>query len=333
MPDITVGRLQGGFCVYWADPTTAKRRRFRLEARSIKEAEAEALELYRHETFKSQPSDPTISKLWAGYIDDLGAKPTAKTMRYTGKAVLAHFGSHTAATIDRKSCVAYQKLRLKNGVSIGTIHTELGHLQSTLNWAEKTRQISIHIHVWRPSKPEHDFRILDRSEISLLINSAIDPHMRLALILLFGTGARIGALLDLQWDRVHFDTNEINLRLSDSITRKGRARVPMNSMVRQALSEAQPGAISDYVLEYAGGPIKSIKKGFVSAVGRSGIGHFRIHDARHTAAVTMLTQGVPLTKVSQMLGHSNTSVTQRVYARYLPNHMQDAADVLDFSQP
>ena len=44
----------------------------------------------------------------------------------------------------------------------------------------------------------------------------------------------------------------------------------------------------------------------------------------------MLGAGVPLEKVSQVLGHSNTAVTFRTYARYLPNQMDDAVAALDF---
>ncbi|MGR3482296.1 hypothetical protein [Salipiger marinus] len=39
---------------------------------------------------------------------------------------------------------------------------------------------------------------------------------------------------------------------------------------------------------------------------------------------------VPLEEVSRMPGHFNTSVTFSTYARYLPEHMQDAVDILDF---
>ena len=44
----------------------------------------------------------------------------------------------------------------------------------------------------------------------------------------------------------------------------------------------------------------------------------------------MLSNGIPLEKVSQVLGHSNTSVTFSTYGCYLPEHMQDAVNVLDF---
>lgn len=328
MPDITIGRLRGGFCVSWREH--GKRRRYQLASRTRKEAEAEALDIYRRET--RQTSGETVADIWAAYRDDLGDKPTATTMMHTGKAVLPHFGACRPDQIDKALCRSYADMRLKDGKAVGTVWTELGHLQSALNFAQDIRAIDRAPKIWRPSKPETDKRILNAGEARALIDAAHDPHIRLALILLLGTAARVGALLDLTWDRVDFERGIINLRLEDGATRKGRAVVPMNSGVRAALSVARDAALSDFVVEYAGGSIKSIKTGFSAAVRRAGLGRVTIHELRHTAAVTMLSAGVPIEKVGQMLGHSNLSVTYRTYARYLPQHMQDAADVLNFAE-
>lgn len=330
MPDVSIGRFRGGFCVYWTGPD-GKRKRYGLEARTRKEAEVEAPDVYRRVTQAHKTGVATVKDIWEAYVQDLGDKPTAKTMGWTGKAVLAHFGNLTPEQITRGTCRQYAKSREDEGRTVGTIHTELGHLKSALIWGRKTKMTKEVVDIWRPSKPETDFRILNRGEASALIDGAHDPHIRLAIVCLLGLACRVGALLDLTWDRIDFEQNSINLRLSDSVTRKGRAIVPMNAMVRAALFHARESALSDYVIEYAGGPVKSIRVGFHAAVGRARIGHVRIHDIRHTAAVTMLSSGVPIEKVSQYLGHSNMAMTFKVYARYLPNHMQDAADVLDFS--
>ena len=37
--------------------------------------------------------------------------------------------------------------------------------------------------------------------------------------------------------------------------------------------------------------------------------------------------------VSQILGHSNLSVTVSTYARYQPDHMPEGVQHLDFSEP
>lgn len=326
---VTIGRLRGGFCVYWRTED-GKRTRRQLSARTRKEAEAEALEVYRAALYSSRPKDPTVSEIWKLYREDLGEKKTAETMGYTGKAILPHFGHLRPEDITKATCLEYDAERRAVGRTQGTIHTELGHLKSALNFAADTRMIDRAPKIWRPEKPQTDKRILNAGEARALIDGAREPHVRLALILLLGTAGRVGAILDLTWDRVDFDRGSINLRLEDSSTRKGRAVVPMNASTRAALSAAHAAALSDYVVEYAGKQVGSIRTGVQGAIRRSKIGHVRIHDLRHTAAVTMLSNGVPLEKVSQVLGHSNTAITFSTYGRFLPEHMQDAVNVLDF---
>lgn len=331
MSDISIGRLRGGLCVSWTDPATGKRKRYQLEALTRKDAEAEAIALFRRESFKIAPQGATVADIWAAYVVDLGDKPTAKTMGYTGKAILPHFAPFLPEDIDKPLCKSYERNRREAGKKQGTIWTELGHLQSALNFGKKTRMFLGAIpHIWRPAKPDVDKRILDAGEIRALIESAHTPHIRLALILLLGTAARVGAVLDLTWDRVDLERGVINLRRDDVQTRKGRAIVPMNASTRAALQTAREAALSDYVVEYAGGQVKSIRKGVYNAVDRSGIGHVTIHELRHTAAVHMLGAGIPIEKVAQVLGHSNVSVTYRVYGRFLPQQMQDAVEALDF---
>lgn len=332
MPDISIGRFRGGLCVYWTDPATGRRTRHRLEARSRKEAEAEALAVYRRQTASARTGPMTVATAWEDYRVDLGAKPTAKTMGYTGKAVLGYFGALHPDQISKAMCEDYAHRRMeRDGVSQGTVWTELGHLRSAMAFAEATRMIDRAPKIWRPAKPQTDKRILNAWEMRALLDGTNAPHIRLAVALLLGTAARVGAILDLTWDRVDLNRGVINLRLDDSATRKGRAVLPMNRTTRAALEAAHEAALSDYVIEHAGRQVKSIRNGFTAAVRRAGLGHVRIHDLRHTAAVTMLAGGVPIDRVAQVLGHSNTAVTFSTYGRYLPSHMQDAVDFLDFA--
>ncbi|WP_232617720.1 tyrosine-type recombinase/integrase [Pseudooceanicola antarcticus] len=76
--------------------------------------------------------------------------------------------------------------------------------------------------------------------------------------------------------------------------------------------------------------VKSVRTGVANAEERSGIGHVRMRDLRHSTAVMLLSAGIPIEKVAQVLGHSNISVTYSAYGRYLPEHLQDAVIVLDF---
>lgn len=329
MPDFSIGRLRGGFCVYWHDET-GRRIRHQLQARTRAESEAEALDLYRAKRFVQSQTGATVAQIWDEYRKDLGDRPTAKTMGYTGKAVLAHFGHYRPDQITTELCRAYARDRMAKRISQGAVHTELGHLRSAMTWAEKNRVITAAPHIERPSKPTPKERFLTKEEIAGLIDSAEAPHVALAIHLLFATAGRVGAVLDLTWDRVDMDRGIINLRLDDARTRKGRAIVPINRGLMAALQTAKAAALSDHVVEWGGGRVHSIRKGFEAAVRRAKLEGVTLHTIRHSAAVAMVSSGIPMTQVAQYLGHSNTAITYSTYGRFAPDHLAEAAEVLDF---
>lgn len=328
MPDISIGRFRGGFCVYWR--ADGKRTRHQLEARTRADAEAEAVDVFRRVSFASAPKGLTVSEIWQLYQHDLADRPTGRKLPSFGRQVLPHFGHYRPDQITTEMCRAYNAARTAKGMSQGTVHTELGHLRSALTFAVKRGMIDRAPSIERPSKPMPKERWLTPEEVASLVDAASSPHIALAIHLLFATGGRIGAILDLTWDRVDLERGIINLRLSDAKTRKGRAIVPMNRGIRAALQTAKNAALSDYVIEYAGQQVGSIRKGFEGAVTRAVLADVTLHTIRHSAAVQMVSSGVPIEKVAQFLGHSNSSITFHTYARFAPSHLADAAEVLDF---
>lgn len=325
---ISIGRLRGGYCVYWDDEETGKRRRYQLSARTRAQAEAEARDRYLKEC--RPRNSVTVASLWGAYIEHLCGRPTATTMRYTGRAILPHFGALRPDQITDEDCREYLAKRLAVGRKTGSVHTELGHLRSCMSWAAKRRLIDYAPHIERPPKPVSDVRPLSDAQIRALIDGCGAPHIRLAVILLLATGARVGAILDLTWQRVDFERGVIDLRLPDGVTRKGRAVVPMNRMARAALETAHRARITERVVEFNGRPVNSIRTGYSAALRRAKLTDINIHQIRHTVAVRMLTAGEPIEVVSQFLGHSTIAITFKIYARFMPEHMSDAAEILNF---
>ena len=60
----------------------------------------------------------------------------------------------------------------------------------------------------------------------------------------------------------------------------------------------------------------------------AGLDRVGLHTLRHSAASVMLSNGVPITVVSQILGHSGISITVDVYGHVAPDVSRDALDVL-----
>jgi integrase len=55
----------------------------------------------------------------------------------------------------------------------------------------------------------------------------------------------------------------------------------------------------------------------------------RFHDLRHSAATLLLAQGVSPRYITELLGHSQVSVTMQTYAHVLPEVQKQAATKMD----
>lgn len=329
MREYRIGRLNGRYVVTWTDGGT--RRRFRLDALTAKDAEREARDLILRIT--APPAGMTVAQVWVAYQAEMGDRRQAGKMAEAGRNVLPAMGHLAAVQITKADCTGYIAARRNLGRKDATIRTELSCLRTALKWAAKARLIRQAPDVPLPPTPAPRERYLTRDEVEALLGAAIDPHIRLAMLLMLTTGGRIGAILELTWDRVDLTRRLIRLATNDIGPRKGRATVPINATLMAALQSAHAAAISDHVVEWGGRPVLSIKRGFSAAVKRSGIDHCTPHDLRRTAGRMMAESGVPIEEIAQYLGHSNPTITRSTYARFSPEYLRRASDSLEFSGP
>jgi integrase len=255
-------------------------------------------------------------------------------MGHTGKAILPRFGALRPADVTVKLCREHAAARRADGIGNGTIVTEMGHLRMTLRWARKHRHISDAPHIEIPTKPPPRDAHLTREQVRALCDACHMPHTRLFIILAISTAGRDAALLELTWDRVDFERGVIRL---GALTRirpmKGRATVPMTNTARDALSEARVSALTPYVIEWAGRRVGSVRTGLQEAARRAGIEGVSPHVFRHSAAVWMAQDGATMKEIADFLGHSNTSQTEKVYARHMPDRLRSAARSLELGGP
>lgn len=330
MPEFRIGRLNGRFVVMWNEPD-GRRRRYRLEAHTAKEAEREARDLTMR--ILAPAAGMTVTQIWEAYQADMGTRRQAAKLAQTGLNILPEVGHLSAEQITVEDCRRYIAKRRADGRKDATIRTELGCLRASMLWAQKSGLIPQAPRIELPQTPPPRERYLSRDEVDKLISAAIDPHIRLAMLLMLTTAGRIGALLELKWSRVNLETRTIKLATNDIGPRKGRATVPINDTLIAALSEAQIGSLSGYVIEWGGRPVKSIKTGFNAAVSRAGIEHCTPHDLRRTAGRFMAEAGVPIDEIAQYLGHSNPNITRSTYGKFSPDHLRKAASALEINSP
>lgn len=313
MQQFTIQRFRGGLAVVWYE--SGKRKRHRLKACTRAEAEAEARDFATG--LQKPKSSLTVADLWNAYTREKAGRRVEESMLYRGKSILPWFGALRPEQITIEDCRAYVADLRRAGRKDGTIWSQMNSLRTCLNWAVKSGLMTSAPRLELPPKGMPKERYLSREEIDSLLGADCAFHIRLAMILMLTTGARVSAVLDLTWDRVDLERRQINLRTSDS-GRKGRAIVPINDALLAALTEARVAALSDHVVEWAGKPVKSIKTGFGKALKVARLKDVSPHVLRHTAAVHMAEAGVNMAEISQFLGHSDVQITASVYARFSP---------------
>lgn len=320
MSDWRLVKHRGQYSLAYGTP----RRRIATGTNDRGRAEAIAGEIWRR---LNRPAQERVSDLWQPYYQDRIASGGSKArLDSLWKTLKPSFGYKLGRAITKAECRDYAAMRRRLGKSPSTIKTELEALRACLRW-HYGKEAPI-IVAPAPSKPRD--RYLTKDERDQLLAHIETHHVRLFVILALTTGARMGALLDLTWDRVDLERGLIDLNPAGrDITNKRRTVVPINSRARSALEEAFKARLSDHVIEYGGKPVASVKRAIAAAAKRSGV-QCSPHVFRHTAAVWMAEADVPMEKIAQYLGHTSTRVTFATYARFSPRFMADAAAALDW---
>lgn len=310
---------RGWFYAVWSDGGETRRATLRTQDRD--EAVRRLADFGRTLAARAE----TVGEIMAGYLDDLDKRARSpERARDAWKALAPQFGPLRPDQVTREECRAYVAGRRRQGRQDGTINKELRTLRAGLRWANpQTAAI-----VETPANPPPRDRYLTRAEYARLLAGCASPHVRVFVAVALATAGRAAAILELTWTRVDFDRGLIRLWDGDG-GRKGRATVPMTEAVRAVLLEAKAAALTPYVVEYAGGRVRSVKKAFERAAERAGLSDVTPHVLRHTAAVWLAEAGTPMAEIARYLGHADSRITERVYARYSPDYLRGAARALE----
>jgi integrase len=279
---------------------------------------------------ETQQGTHTVGELWAMHRAYIGDRPSGKTMDFEWRSMEKWFGALMPSQVTEGLCREFSRARLAENRSSGTVWTNLGRLRMVFAWSVKREYLTKAPYIPRPQQSRPRESYLTSDEALRLLNASETPHLKLFITLAWSTGARASALLGLKWSSIDFSKGRINLQdPSETRRMKGRAIVPMNETARAALVEARRGATSDYVIEYHGKPVASVKKALKRAGARIGRPDVSPHMLRHSAAVAMAEAGIPMREIAQFLGHSNEATTFKVYARFSPDYLSKAAAALE----
>ncbi len=207
-----------------------------------------------------------------------------------------------------------------------------------------------------PKVKRHEMRIMNESDIHILLEYAKDtPYYALFYTALF-TGMRRSELLALRWSDIDLLLCQLSVtrtihQLHDGKiifgqpkTGKSRRVVSLSPSTTLILKEHREQQITmrqsleltltddDLVFcQYDGKPLlpDSITHSWARLAKRVGLQGIRLHDARHTHASLMLKQGIHPKIVQERLGHASIQITLDTYSHVAPGLQQAAANRFD----
>lgn len=330
---------------WWASYIDASGKRTRRSTGTANRREAEALlakwrvETHRHVHWNEQPSR-TFDELMLDYLRATkGEKRAADRDRYSAKRLYPFFSGRELQKLTAADVRKYIAERKEAGASPGTINKEIGLLSSAINYARREWGWEIHNPAadCKQREPEGRVRWLTKPEAAALLKSAESDnrpsHLAALIRMALHTGCRKGELLGLEWRRVDLQEGLIHLEAEHTKTARRRS-VPINAEARAALLDrmrfrAEHCPDSPWVFCHKDGKrVLDMKRSFANACKHAGITDFRIHDLRHTCAAWLVTAGVPLAEVRDLLGHKTVQMTER-YAHLAPENLRFAVSKLE----
>jgi integrase len=153
--------------------------------------------------------------------------------------------------------------------------------------------------------------------------TVLDPYAVGAIRLLIFTGARLGEVLQAQWDQL--DTERGILFLPDSKT--GRKPIYLSNAALAVLNELPRLAGTPYIIAGVkpGEPRSDLKKPWAALTRAAKLKGLRLHDLRHTYASYGAGGSLGLPIIGKLLGHSQPATTNR-YAHLDADPLRRASD-------
>ena len=228
--------------------------------------------------------------------------------------------------------------------SVEIIHATLHKaLKQAVRWTLIPRNVAEATTPPRPVRKE--ITPLSREQARRLLEAARGDALYAFYVLAVTTGMRNGELLGLQWRDVSLEDRALRVRrtifngvVSPPKTAAGNRTIHLSGLAVAALKEHRLATakqrISEWVFSTKGGKPISVhnvhSRSWKPLLKRAGLpASTRMHDLRHTCATLLLSRGVPVKVVSEMLGHGDVAITLAVYQSVLPHMQESAARVME----
>ncbi len=216
-----------------------------------------------------------------------------------------------------------------------------------------------------PRVQKQEMKIFTPEQANVFLDSIKGHRLEALFVTALTLGLRRGELLGLRWSDIDFEARapflRVNyalqrldgeLQLTEPKTEKSRSALPLPARLVAALRSHRAYQLEERLAlgskwqetgfvfaSTIGTPLEPrnlnrlfdglLEKANDSLEENAKLPKIRLHDLRHSCATFLLSQGVPMRTVMEILRHSQISLTMNTYAHVMPEMTQAAIGVMD----
>lgn len=267
------------------------------------------------------------------------------------------FGRYRLSALTPLQVEALLRQMVESGLTPRTAQHTRAVLRAALNQAARWGLVSRNVAALAqaPASDKKNIAFLNKEQAARLIVAVKGDRLEALLTVALSVGLRQGEALGLTWDAVDLEGGTVAVRQTlqridgeyrylPPKTEKSRRTIPLPSIATQALRRLRAGSIAGALragrqwderslvfTNLDGEPLYGphVTRHFQNILGKADLPRLRFHDLRHSCASLLLAQGIPLSTIQEVLGHTSYAFTRDVYAHLSDELKKNAADAID----
>ena len=256
--------------------------------------------------------------------------------------ILPELGSYELNDISVPILQGFVATLSGKGLASGTVSGIISVLKQSLTKAAELGMVTgvPSYAITRPRGRERRIECFTKAEqkrIEAYLSVTDSPRLFGILLCLY-TGLRVGELLALRWRDVDLRQGALTVNgtcydswqngkyvkiLDTPKTESSGRTIPIPKQLTPRLREIRKNSCCEYVIEGSGpygAEVRTYQRSFSGLLRKLKIPHRGFHSLRHTFATRALECGMDVKTLSDILGHTNPTVTLKRYAHSLMEH-------------
>ncbi|WBL16339.1 site-specific integrase [Sutcliffiella sp. NC1] len=336
-----------------------KKSGFKTEREAKKE-----LRLAEAELIKGTYVEPS-KMLYEKYLDDWFKTKRKSLGIQTIEVYESHLKNYIKPFLGSTPLLSLKTIHVDNfinhmhekGYTPSTIKKSINIIKSSLEHAIDTELLSKNVakKATLPKEKKKEMEVWSKQEVQTFLKVAKGDRLYALFYLALTTGMRQGELLGLRWKDIDLDNQLLRVNqvlahngkdiISEAKTEKSNRTVELGESTISVLKAHRKQLLQEKLLQGKGyqdndlvfctplgTPLNSSNirsRNFNGLIKQAGLKKIRFHDLRHTCATLLLSEGVNVKIISEMLGHSNIKITLDTYSHVLPTMQKEAVNKLE----